>query len=448
MRHRIMPAGVLAAAIAVTADQAMAHSFTQVYAHPVPGQFGQQATALALLLSCAWAGLALLFAARRVGETEPAAPRTAPGQAPRHAATPSAWRWFALALLALCIATGLAGTQNRFGNLGMSLFWIGYTVLLPVLTPLLGNLHARANPWQAVVELAERASRRAVPDQKRGDGSAAAVGCMLYTAIAWYALHGRPTPRGTAVLLLILACVHLAGACIWGKRVWFRSAEPFTVVFGLLARLRPGGGPTDCRLTAAQSAFAIVMLGTLLVDASYPRFEPAFAALPDLSPPHQVWWQFGALPLAIAACACAVAAMGWTLRDSTGRRTPWHAFAGTLVPVAYALFVAHYFPLLLAHASQLPRLLLDPFGWQWAVPAALRWNLQPLILEAKTVWNLQIALLLLGHLACVARGRAVLRNVAAGQRGAAFATVLLLGLATALTAAAFWTISAPDATSP
>ena len=52
-----------------------------------------------------------------------------------------------VALLILCIATGLCGTQGAFSNFNLTFFWVIFVIAVPYLTLLVGDFYETVNPW-------------------------------------------------------------------------------------------------------------------------------------------------------------------------------------------------------------------------------------------------------------------------------------------------------------
>ena len=73
------------------------------------------------------------------------------------------------------------------------------------------------------------------------------------------------------------------------------------------------------------------------------------------------------------------------------------AFVGSLIPIALAYAVAHYFSLFVLQGQLAIALASDPFGWGWDLFGTFdyRVNVQPL--AAATVWYVQAGALVVGH---------------------------------------------------
>jgi hypothetical protein len=76
-------------------------------------------------------------------------------------------------------------------------------------------------------------------------------------------------------------------------------------------------------------------------------------------------------------------------------------FAHTLVPIAFAYAVAHYFSLLVLEGQLLFPLLSDPFGQGWNLLGTADWQPNLAALSPNVVWYVQVGAIVAGHIAGV-----------------------------------------------
>ena len=156
-------------------------------------------------------------------------------------------------LLGMVIATGLAGAQDPVTNLAPTFVWVIWWVGMAFVTALIGNVWPVLNPWQAVFEAVDWAARRL----RSGKGIAplreypASWGVwpafVLFLAFVWAqdAFPQPEFPNRLAVMAIVYTVVTLAGMAVFGKHVWLRHGEAFSVVFRTFARF----SPTEVRVT-------------------------------------------------------------------------------------------------------------------------------------------------------------------------------------------------------
>ncbi|HSD78029.1 MAG TPA: fenitrothion hydrolase [Solirubrobacteraceae bacterium] len=338
-----------------------------------------------------------------------------------------------VAAFALTVWAGLAGSQTPAANLAPTVVYVGFWVGLPVLSVLLGDVFAALSPWRAVARAAGWAAARlgaAAPAPlaypARLGRWPAAAGIL---AFAWLELchTDRDDPSLLAVLALGYAAVQLVGMALYGVERWTREADAFGVYFGLFARLSPLrwegrrlsvraplSGATWLDAVPGTVALLCVMIGSTSFDGLSQggawtgergpavRLQDAFEGL-GLGPEPALEAAYTVGLLAMVALVAAVFAVGVRGMTTVGRdhRAGELArrFAHTLIPIALAYVVAHYFSLLVFQGQAMAFLVSDPLGdgsdYLGTATASIDYGL----LGANAVWYVQVAALVVGHVA-------------------------------------------------
>jgi hypothetical protein len=251
----------------------------------------------------------------------------------------------------------------------------------------------------------------------------------------------------------------------FGRRAWNESGEAFAVYFGLLARIAPFH-VRDGRIVARPPfvglarrgeppgtvAFVAVMLGSVAfdgfsrtrwwqerlysIDASLALDRPRLADLALTG--------FNTLGLIAAIALVALVFLGAVevaRLVSGSRESLADTFVGSLVPIALAYAVAHYFSLFVLQGQAARRLVSDPFGYGWNL-FGTRDDLPSLtVLTPNTIWYVQVAALVVGHVAglVLAHDRAVAMFRSPGV--ALRAQYAMLVLMVAYTVGGLWLLS-------
>jgi len=77
------------------------------------------------------------------------------------------------------------------------------------------------------------------------------------------------------------------------------------------------------------------------------------------------------------------------------------AYVYSLVPIAIAYLVAHYYTLLLVQGQAIIALISDPFGWGWDLFGTADYKINPGLIGADSVWYSQVAIIVAGHVVAV-----------------------------------------------
>jgi hypothetical protein len=145
----------------------------------------------------------------------------------------------------------------------------------------------------------------------------------------------------------------------------------------------------------------------------------------------------------VAAWSSARAA-GWPNATSVGRIAV--AFAHTLVPIALAYFIAHYFTLFVFQSQDLLRLASDPFGRGADLFGTADRRIDFQLVSAELIWGVQVAAIVVGHVVALALAHDRALQLAGSHRTAIRSQVPMLVLMVALTVAGLWSLSEGMAT--
>lgn len=453
---------------------ALAHSFGRLYNLPVPVWMYLWGASAALLLSFLLIGY---FVATPQSAGRNLWKRPAPAVLERFAGPGLflALRGFAVAMLVLCICSGLWGTANSYANFNMTFFWVVFGLGYTYWVALAGDSWARINPWRTLV----MATGRSFPGRRRYPvrlGYYPAL--VLYAAFIWMELFGQTRPHSLSWVLLGYVGVNLAGAWWCGKDAWFRYGEFFSVFFRILAMMAPFER-VDGRLHLRHPFIGLLKERcehpSLLLFVLFMLSSTAFDGLHETTPWVRLYWrgvlallqpfvgddivatfpifkrlyafwQGGALlasPLVyLAAYALAIAAARRLTHSPVPLRTLCLEFGYTLVPIAFVYHVTHYYTLLQTQAPRIVELASDPFGRGWNL-LGTRNLFAPITPDAGTVWHAQVALILVGHIVSVYLAHLVAIRLFDTRRAAFLSQVPMVVLMVLYTTAGLWILSLP-----
>ena len=380
-----------------------------------------------------------------------------------------------VALLGLVVYAGLAGSQTVTANLAPTfvfvLFWVG----VPVLSALVGDLFRALNPWRAIARatasvaarVAGGADRLPAPlpyPERLGRWPAA----LTVLAFVWVELvfAGRDDPSTLALLVLAYAAVQLVGMALYGIEPWTRHADGFSVYFGLFAALaplrwadrtlavrKPLSGITELRAIPGTVALLCVAIGTTSYDG-LSGSERWGGAARDLQEAFvdaglngvralelaETLGLVGMVGLVAALYRLGVAGMRSVDRVRAGTGLAGR-FAHSLVPIAFAYVLAHYFSLLATQGQATAYLASDPLGTGANLFGTASATIDYGVVSANAIWYVQVASLLVGHVAglVLAHDRALL--VFGDPKAATRSQYWMLAVMVAFTALGLWLLS-------
>jgi hypothetical protein len=329
------------------------------------------------------------------------------------------------------IAAGFIGNQNPYRNIAPTMVWVIVWIGFAYISAFVGDLWSLINPWRTIFEWAEqiwgrRLSYRVPCPEAVGVWPAVA----LLFAFSWIELV-YPTPAVPAQIACFAVGYSIltwVGMALFGRDIWLRHGEVFSVVFGTFARFAPidarGGarpalilrpfadGLLDSRSASpSMTAFVLLLLATVLYDGllntpEWTTLENTIGAqLRDPGPFELIavrtlgllaFWLLFLATYGLISAAVRVAGGG-----SRSRRELALRFALTLVPIAIGYHLAHYLVFLLIQGQYIIPLISDPFGWGWNLFGTTSYRVDIAIVGARFAWYAAVTAVLIGHVVAV-----------------------------------------------
>ncbi|MEY2512646.1 MAG: hypothetical protein QOJ89_4 [bacterium] len=342
-----------------------------------------------------------------------------------------------VAAFAFCVYAGFAGRQEATTNVLPTVVYVVFWVAVPFASVLFGDVFRAFNPWRAVARAvawtAARVRSGRVPEALPYPawlGRWPAVAGIL--AFAWVELcyTNKADPSTLAVMALAYAAVQLVAMVLYGIDEWSDKGDAFGSYFGLFARLSPlrwGGGalwrrrPLSGVTTLAPVAGTVALVCTAIGTTSFDGFsngplwngtdtfiglarflENDIYARMSLNVEHALEAAFTTgmlLMVAVIATLYRLGIAGMSAVDR-GKHPPAilaRQFVHSLVPIALAYLVAHYFSLLIFQGQAMAYLISDPLGHGANLFGTATATIDYNAISATTVWYVQVAALLAGH---------------------------------------------------
>jgi hypothetical protein len=411
----------------------LAHGIGGIRDLPVPRYVFFYGAAFVLVVS--FAALAFLWrkpvlAARRDG-------RPLPAGLQRVLLSPAlrvAVGGLAVALLVFLWLGALVGRDSSGTNFTPTFVYVYFWIGMPLVSAVFGNVWSVLSPWKAAAEGVGWLARRDAPPFSYPDWLGRWPAAVLLLSFAAIELtYPNPSdPRVLALATAIYSGVTWAGAIAFGSDVWFRRGDGFSVYFGLLSRISPFGRRDDGQLVArlplsglsvtdtvpGTIAFVAVMLGTTFFDGfsrtsiwqnRYYEVQVDLLDRPDLADLVGQLMSLGGLLASVAFIALAFRLAVRGTEVIAGKENLAPEFVDSLIPITLVYVIAHYFSLLVYQGEVGVRLLSDPWGRGWDLFGTHDFQPNFTFLTPHTIWYVQVAALIVGHVAglAVAHDRAV-----------------------------------------
>ncbi len=331
-----------------------------------------------------------------------------------------AWilRVVSVLLLAVALYASFTGPDDPLLNIAPTFVYIIWWVGFLFASGVLGDVWRAIGPIWAIARAFPRAGR----EYQYGYWPAA-VGLFAFT---WLELvhPNAASPRVLGIALVVYLIVTFVGLATYG-RVWAAEGDAFGALFGLLARMAPFDadehgrlrvrpplvGLSTLRPRTGMVALVTVALGSTTYDGlARTRFWTGLVGDGGmLISTAGLVWTIGAV---YALYRLAVSAMPILAGIPKAERDPdetANAFVHSLVPIALAYAVAHYFSLLVFEGQTFMALLSDPLGRGWDLFGTAAWDISYSPLQPSTIAYVQVGAIVLGHVAGVvlAHDRAV-----------------------------------------
>lgn len=337
-------------------------------------------------------------------------------------------------LLWLALYAGLHGTDAPDRNFALTFIFVTAWLGFPVVSVLFGDVFRAFNPWRAVGRLAGAAFSRiggqppvhaAYPEWLGRWPAAVGLVAFVWLEVVYGTTGGVSvglSPYTTALAALFYTGYTLAMMVLFGTEQWCRRGEVFSVYFGMFSQLAPlearDGRLGRRRVFSAapgwatvpgSAAVVIASIGTTSFDGAQEgalkgAIESTFERLVDAGVSLT-----GALRLSdslyLALCLLGIAAVFLigvrgmrTVRGAPPARVLTRGFAHTLIPIAFAYLVAHYFSLFVfQEQAQFTYLLSDPLGTGSDIFGTASGGIDYGVLSANAIWYVQVAALVVGH---------------------------------------------------
>jgi hypothetical protein len=404
-------------------------------------------------------------------------------------------RLLSILLFLVVVVAGLVGLQSGF-NIVPTFVWVIWWVGFSFVTAFFGNLWPLVSPWRAIFDWAEGLARRSGHELELGQPYPEAIGIWpavgLYLVFVWFenVYAGSYVPRNIAIFALGYSLITLYGMAFFGKETWLHRGEAFSVFFGLLGRFAPtevrvkdpnvclgcdgcgddaAGNCVNCyecfaraapqerelnlrppavglglpeKALPGTAAFVVVVLAGVTFDGLLET--PLWLEIVRVTPVTQT---LGVILLPALFFGIYLGFVGLSRILGGGGEGGFRRFAAayafSLVPIAIAYQMAHYYTYLLIQGQMIISLVSDPLGWGWNLFGTAAFEPHYGIVGAGFVWYSQVALIVAGHVIAVYLAHAVSLRLLRDPARAFLSQLPMLVLMVLYTITSLWILAQP-----
>ena len=119
------------------------------------------------------------------------------------------------------------------------------------------------------------------------------------------------------------------------------------------------------------------------------------------------------------------------------------SFVYSLVPIALAYNIAHFFTLLAIQGQLIIPLASDPFGYGWDLFGTAGYKVNIALVNARFAWVLSVIAIVLGHIIAVYLSHVIALRAMRDHRSAMRSQYPMLGLMVMYTVISLWIVAQP-----
>ncbi|HEX6665079.1 MAG TPA: fenitrothion hydrolase [Solirubrobacterales bacterium] len=338
-------------------------------------------------------------------------------------------------LLVVAIYAGLHGTEAPDRNFATTFIYVTVWLGFPLFSVFLGDVFRPFNPWRAIGRImgggftalaGERPAHIRYPERLGRWPAAIGLIAVVWLEVIYGGSGGVAVglePHAVALAALVYSVYTLTMMALFGVEQWCRTGEVFSVYFGMFGTLgcfgvedgrlgvrRPFATATRWATVPGSAAVVIASIASTSFDGAQDgafkgTLESAFNRLVDagvslISAARLSDTIFILLTYAGVAAVYLIGVRGMAgVPGAPSFKRLRAGFAHTLIPIAFAYLVAHYFSFFVfQEQAQFTYLLSDPLGTGTTdLFGTASSGVDFRLLSANAIWYVQVGALVIGH---------------------------------------------------
>jgi len=327
-----------------------------------------------------------------------------------------------LFLAVLVVIGGPIGSPIPSFNITPVVVWVMFGIGLVYVSAFLGNIWPSIHPCGVVIDFCRSLKKNPKVYATTWSPIAywpAFAGYFLYRWVEnVYPYAARP--ENLSLIVFWYLFITFIGMLWIGKDRWLKYCDPFAVFFTFLSffsiteldkgklYLRPPGvGLMQItKMSTSQIIFEMIMLSGISFDGM--KETSVWQTI------HENILSFGFSSMQSLTIGMTVFLLGfvltyfffcWMISRISNKHHLTYAiasgFAFSLLPIAVAYELVHYLSLFLIEAQRMVYLISDPFGLRWDLFGTALYEVRYDWLNYTLLWNIQVALIVIGHIIAV-----------------------------------------------
>ena len=372
------------------------------------------------------------------------------------------------------------GSDNPIYNIAPTFIWVIWWVGLAYLCAFIGDIWRLVNPWYSLFHWGEKLystmnpSRSIAPLLKYPKWIGSTPALLIFFAFAWAenVYHDSVVPIRLGQMIIIYSAITWIGMVTFGKDIWLRNGEGFTVAFGFLARFSPlevrydprsgtstrkreinlrfpGSGLIETNvISTSQMMFVLLLLSAVTFDGLmgtviWARLQ---SSVLEYIPNPLIVGSLGLIVVSVVFIGLYLLVsflMKCFSGEDYGLFTFANSFVTSLIPIALAYHVAHFLLFLLIQGQLILPLLSDPFGQGWNIFGTANYRLNFQVMSPTFFWIVSVTSIVIGHVVGVVVSHAIALKTIQDRHRAFQSQYPMLALMIFYTIASLWIITQP-----
>jgi len=404
-------------------------------------------------------------------------------------------------LFVLVVSAGFLGNPNPVYNLAPTFIWVIWWVGIVYASAFFGDVWALLNPWQITFGWLEilwkrfDSGRSLPPIMQYPEKVGVWPALLFFLVFAWVenVYNDSIIPMRISQMILVYSVLTWLGMILFGKDVWIRHGETFSLAFRLFAKFAPTEvRPIDHKFTVdtgrtfdagllersdesrivesvereinlrpfatgllrvekvsiSEMLFVLLLLATVTFDgftATMPWMniqDSAKQYVPNIMFINTMGLILSAL-IFIGTYWWFSALMSVTGQRQSSALSLGKVFVYTLIPIALAYHVAHFLLVLLIQGQLIVPLASDPFGFGWDLLGTANYRLNFQLVSPVVYWFISVIAIVSGHIIAVFLSHSIALRLHGSRRQALHSQYPMLVLMVGYTTASLWIITQP-----